>query len=273
MNVFELEDYKKIVRQALVEKKKIAGTQFSFQNLAAACGIEKAFLSRVLNGKSHLSANQLLLACEFLEFKKPERDYLLQVWLMQRATNRKQREALLLEVRRLQQAMRRTEESVEVNPLQVSTQKHVEYFLEPNAQLVHMFVAIDAYRTQIRTIAEKLSMSTQELERILSLLMSLGAIEVKKGQLSVASTEYHLPSGSPVFKAYRNNLRVKALAKMSGLENEKAYSFSAVFCATDKVKQKLQSEFLEYLSRSRKLIGDAPSEHVYQLNFDLFQWD
>lgn len=273
MNIFEHEDYKFIVREALLARKKMLGSAHTFHKLAEHCGIENAFLSRVLKGTSHLSANQLLLAADYLDFGRDESCYLLHVWLYQRATQKKQRERLHAELKAMQLALRKTEENVDVAAVQTSAEGIIDYFLNPDAQLVHMFLAIDRYRHHLHSIAEKLTLSDKEFESILLLLMKLGAVEVKKGLPTVVKDDLHLPGSSPIFRAYRNQLRLKSLAKSQSLPTDACYTFSALFSADEKTKQSLQTAFLKFLNEARKSVGQAANEHVYQLNFDLLRWD
>lgn len=67
MDVFNSTDYKYFLREALHEKRRQVNASFTYERMARACGINKTYLSRVLNSEAaHLSEEQLYLAATYL---------------------------------------------------------------------------------------------------------------------------------------------------------------------------------------------------------------
>src|SRR5690349_11834242 len=79
MQVYESKSYKTYLRDALLQKKQaVSASRYTYDRMARACGIQKTYLSRVLNSDgSHLSDDQLYLACRFLGVGIEEREFLL----------------------------------------------------------------------------------------------------------------------------------------------------------------------------------------------------
>jgi len=82
----------------------------------------------------------------------------------------------------------------------------------------------------------------------------------------------HLPKQSPVYRSWRNQLKLLAINKIDTLADDQAYSFSVVFSANDDIRKEIHSRFLAYLKGVEELVGDAPQEHAYQMSFELFPW-
>src|SRR5438067_732825 len=79
MRVYDCDSYKSFLRTSLLQKKQaVSSSRYTYERMARACGIQKTYLSRVLNSDaSHLSDDQLYLACRFLGVGLVERDFLL----------------------------------------------------------------------------------------------------------------------------------------------------------------------------------------------------
>ncbi len=57
-----------------------------------------------------------------------------------------------------------------------------------------------------------------------------------------------------------------------GLEQNDKYNFTVSFTANEEAKEKIRLEFLKMLNFIEKAVTQAPSEKLYQMNFDLFKW-
>jgi len=54
--------------------------------------------------------------------------------------------------------------------------------------------------------------------------------------------------------------------------SERDYSLSVIMTADPKMQAKLRARFLDFLKDAEAMVKDAPSEELYQMNFDLFCW-
>ena len=77
---------------------------------------------------------------------------------------------------------------------------------------------------------------------------------------------------SPVFRPWRNQLKLLCLDRLSRRGQKSDYSFSVCFSATDKVRDRIKGDFLELLKRVEAEVGAARQEEAYQMSFELFAW-
>ncbi|MGK5084489.1 DUF4423 domain-containing protein [Bdellovibrionota bacterium FG-1] len=272
MDLFLCDDYKKILRNR-VEKLKTQNKRMTFQNLATFCRIQKTYLSRVFShDKNHLSPDQFYLALEFLGFSNEERNYLHLVFERQRTDLAQRRENLALQIETIRKVRLRTESHLTISPTAVQQQDWTDYYLDPNCQLVHLFLTVPKYAEQAELIRKKLELPKRRFDEILKRLLRMGVISVEPEGYKVVREQMHLPSESPLLGPYRTLLRIKGLERMQKLSSDEAYTFSVVFSASPKEKKWIQTEFLALLKRIEKTVAKAPATEVYQMSFDLFDW-
>ncbi len=272
MDIFLFPDYKAAISAYAVEKKRLLGARFTFERMARSLGVQKTYLSRVLNSEgSHLSQDQLFRAAAFLGLAKDERRYLSLLLERDRTTVEERRRELDEEINATAQTYRRSESHIKVDPT-LSIGELADYYLDPDVTLTHMFLAVERFRKDVRTIAAQLGVPPEAMASILQRLERLGMIVADNGGYRLQRETVHLPVDSPVFKPYRAMQRLKAIERCQKLPTDRAYNFSAVFSATQEVKDKIQVLFFALLKEAQTIVSSSPDEDVYQMNFDLFDW-
>jgi hypothetical protein len=270
--IFNQTDYRKALKTRLIEKKSAFPDQYSYQTLAAACKIQKTYLSRFFRGLAHLNADQMFLASDFLDFNSKEQYFLRLLHEIDRSTIEKRRLQLLQELRKIQQENTQTgkhlqaKESIPSDPL-IGT-----YFLDPLMHIVHMFLTIDSFRKQPKLIANSLSISSQQLSQILEHLDRMGLIKCLKNDIKVLKDNLHLPSQSQYAKPFRMLIRNLAMGKTQNITNEDGYFFSAVFSADQHFINSARNQFNNFIPKIEKQVLSGQIENVYQMHIDLFKW-
>lgn len=272
MLIYSSTDYKAILKDSLLEKKAVLGSHYTFQRMATACRIEKAYLSRTLNGDAHLNADQLHLACRFLGFSSEEEDYLHLLLRQTRAAVPSYRKKLEKEIRSLQKRVNLTESHIKAEPHAKDSVEMMEYFLDPNVQLVHMFLTVKRFAEDPKLIAPILQITMDRVLELVAKLERLEFIQLRGSSYQVLRNNLHLSSESHHFRLYRQLTRLKSMERLQNLSNDQAYSFSVSFSATTKVRKQLQDEFMKFLSKAEASVKQSDGEDVFQMNFDLFPW-
>ena len=67
--------------------------------------------------------------------------------------------------------------------------------------------------------------------------------------------------------------RLHALEHIRKKPLHSQYAFSGYFSADPKTRDEVQAEFLNFLKRMEKKVAYAPAEAVYQVGFDLLNWE
>ncbi len=272
------QDYRDILHAAVLERKAKLGRACTFAKMAAACKLQRPYLSSVLQGHGHLSADQLYLACDFLGFTDTESELISLLYELERSGCAKRRRALERKIKAHEQAALTTGQHLAAKPLATDTSALQEFYLDLEAQLVHMFLAVPKFRNEPVHMQQALQLDGERLQQQLLKLERAGIIRlvgtgpVAHRQVEVLVEALHLPAESPLFPIYRMQMRLKALERMQTRPQDQPYSFSVLFAAGDETKRKIQARFLEFIAWAEDLAISAPSSQVYQLNFDLLQW-
>lgn len=82
----------------------------------------------------------------------------------------------------------------------------------------------------------------------------------------------HLPKESYLFEAQRKLFLYRCLEHQDRTRSESDYNFGVTFTASPEVKEEIRKKFAEFLSSIQPLVEESDPEHVYQLNFDIFNW-
>lgn len=273
MHIFSEKSYKTIIKQAVEGKKAVVGAAaFSFQGLAAACGIQKTYLSRVLNGDGHLNSDQLYLGLSYLGLSSDESDYVMLLHEWERSTVPARRKSLEEELRQARIANTKTEKHLEADVSLNDKIDSTAYYLNVNTQLVHMFLTIPHYAEAPTTISKALGISEATMTGILRLLSQLGIITYKGGRIVVLRDALHLPKDAPLTRPYRTMMRLKALERLQSDGIHEPYAYSLFFSGNEDARAAIQGLFFEFLKKAEKIIRPAKCERVYQMQFDLLDW-
>lgn len=273
MDIWEYDSYKLYLRDLLRIKKRKIGNQFTYQKMAEGCGIQKTYLSRVLNSEfGHLSSDQLYGGCEFLAIPEKEREYLFLLREHEQSQLQSRREEISSQISELRSQIMKTDAHISEDVKSDDSLKFAHYYLEPNVLLTHIFLSVERYRSNIKMIRDKLDISEAEFSVCLNTLEQMGLIAVGHDGYTIKREKSHLPSNSFIYKPYRALQRLKALERIQKLSEDQAYTFSVVFSATLKEKKLIQKKFLSMLKEISNSVSNAPGEEVFQMNFDLFDW-
>lgn len=271
MDIYDYTDYKKIIRAATVALRQKYGQRYTFEKMANACGIQKTYLSRVLNGKGDLSADQLYSACEFLGLSSDEAYFVECVRDFQVSYNPKRREWLKKKIESFRSKRLKTETAVKVNPVEDSEQVW-EYYSDFNLHLTHLLLTIREYAQAPEKISDILKILPTELEKKVRKLENWGLALRKGSKIEVKSFNQHLPEHSAVFKTFAISQRLKTIEKLNREKAENDYFFSALVSADADFQTNLRKQILSLLEEARKQTEKSEPEHVYQLNIDFFAW-
>lgn len=273
MQIYAETSYKNIIRQAVETKRAVVGVEhFSYQGLASACHVQKTYLSRVLNGEGQLSADQLFLGLSYLEFDADEQRYILLLHQWERSEVPSRRKILEDELKQIRFAQTKTERHLQTSSSLSEKKDATMYYLNVNAQLVHMFLTIPHYAEAPSSIAKALGLSDEAMTKILRLLSQLGIISYKNHKIVVESDSLHLPKDAPLASSYRTMMRLKALERMQNESTNEQYGYSLFFSADEDARAAVQGLFFEFLKKAEKVIRPAKCTKVYQMQFDLIDW-
>jgi uncharacterized protein (TIGR02147 family) len=271
MNIFVENNYRQVLKR-FVEERKAVDTKFHFQAIADATKIPKSYISKVMTQKAHFNQDQLYLFCDHVGMNDHQRKFMSLLLEWERCVVKKRKSALNEEINLARAAALDTQKHIQASTDAIDEQIIRDYFLEPWHQIVHICLSIPKYQTNANALAADLNISASRLRTIIANLEGWGVIEHTKGSFRTLIKNFHLPKTSPVFSAWRNQLKLFSMERLGRSDSEEDYSFMATFSATPKVRDKIKGEFLEFLKKTEALVRSSPQEAAFQVNFDLFGW-
>lgn len=271
MIIFDFDDYKLALRDLLERKREQHGSRFTFEKMAIACGIQKTYLSRVLNGKGHLNPDQLFAACEFLSLREVEIDFLQLLRERQDSVHPRRLNLLKKKIEALKAARLKSENTLKTKNT-FKLEQAIDYYTNFNLHLTHLLLTIPRFSASPQDICGTLNISVSELNENLEKLERWGLVKRKGAKVVAEEVSQHLPADSPVFGTFATLQRIKAMEKMNQSKREEDYFFSVLFSAEAGYQVVLRKKLLALLEEARGSIEKGKQEEVFQLNIDLFRW-
>ncbi|OQW50509.1 MAG: hypothetical protein A4S09_01575 [Proteobacteria bacterium SG_bin7] len=271
-NIYKTDDYRKALRSTVYHHKENLGIKRSFQKMAEHCRVQKTYLSKVLNQGGNLTRDQLYLACDYLNLKDNETEFLMTLHELDDAIVLPRQKKLRERIEKMRSQYLKTEAHIDAPASTVKTVDLQTYYLDPLLQLIHIMLTISKYSKDPKLISKSLAITEPIISDKLRILERLRVIEVVEEGIKVLNTELHLSADSEIFSAYRKLMRLTAINRLDQLDSKKAYSFSVIFSSSPVVREEIQEHFLKFLNKVKKLVSGGDEREVYQMNFDLFDW-
>lgn len=269
MNIYKENDYRKILRSLVEERKKIDAT-VNFQAMAEFCGCPKSYLSKVLAGQANLNSDQIFLACDYLTLKEMDRCYISLLLESERTEIPGRKKILEKEIAALK--VRCIESKEHITADIQSSGKNDVYYYDPLNQIVHLCLSVEKFRRNPMRIAPALKTAPSKIIRAIDTLEELGYIERMGDEILVRENHIHLARTAKVYKTWRNELKLASIAHLNQSSEDEDYSFSVIFSGNTEARESIRQLFLKFLKETEDIVKKAPSESVYQMSFDLFEW-
>lgn len=267
------DDYRTLIRETTLERKKNLGQHFSFQSVAKACRVPKTYLSTVLRGNGHLNSEQVFLACDYLGMTEFETDFVLTLYELQRAVVPKRKKFLAERLLKLRNNASLTEKHIHAKKPETNGTANIDhYYLDPLVQIIHIALTCPNYAANIDALALALQLPKERVSQIISQLCRMGLVELTKQGCRVTEENLHLSRESHIYPAHRRLIRMAALEKFDRNASPHDYSFAAVFTANQEGREKIQAEFLKFLKKAQAVSTTTNSAEVYQMTFDFVRW-
>jgi len=256
------------------DRRKRFGSRFTFEKMAVACGVQKTYLSKVLNSSAHLNQDQLFAAVEYLNLEPSDYEYLSLLRESQSGLNSKRLKMIQEKINQIRKSKLKTEAVINIDPDQSIENLQWEYYTDIELQLVHMFLTVNTYSREPLRIISKIGIDELKLQNILLKLQRWKLIKYDGQKYLCSDPMRHLAEDSPVFKTFAILMRLKTIENihLKNVTHNLDYFFSVMFSANPKIQEKLKKNLLNFIKETQKEVVTSKSEEVYQLNIDFFKW-
>jgi len=265
---YETDDYRIILGKLIQGQKK---NKLSLTQIANDSGIQASYLSSVVNGKTHLSQDQLFAICGLLKLSDTETDYLLLLLDWERSGFHSRKAVLKKKIDELRDNGLRIEKILSIKGKKVEAAPDA-YYLDPHVAILHLYLEGHSSKQDIAGISQDLRLSANKVQDILQILKSLGLIKKVEDRWQVQKHDFHLSSDSPIVKMNQLAFRSLAIERILSLPASKHYSFGATISLSEEDATQIRVEFLKFIDRCQAIVSESNSTKLMQLNFDLFPW-
>lgn len=275
MSVFAQKDYKSALLLLIETKRQLSHEPklWTLTAIADACGIQKTYLSRVLNDEAHLSEDQLYLALEYLNASEGECGFVALLHRRDRSQIGERRKKIETEISDFRRDMIDTKDHLRSETSSISTSEMNLYYLDPIIQLIHLFLTIPRYAENPQQLTTKLGISSEFLSQSMESLRGLGVITIRDRKIVVLKDSLHLSSDSHVIRPYQILSRLKGLEKLQKSRGKEQFAYSLYFSADDEARAQILTAFMAFLRQTEKIVRPAACDKVFQINFDLYDWE
>lgn len=258
--IYDQADYTDILKSTL-EERKLYNSAYSLRALARDLNMESANLSKILSGQKGLSEEKALIICEKLGFTDEESSYFCDLVNVKHARSRKKRE---LAKSRLESYLAKSS----VREIKEDVFKIIsDWYHYATLELI----TIKGFKSDIKWIAKKLSISSQTAQDAIDRLKNLELIEIKNGKILSTGVQLETTNGvsSKSIKKLNKQLIKKAESAITGQNvNERHLSTLTLAVSREDIKEygelieKFKREFDQFSIKQGK--KNKPDE-VYSL--------
>lgn len=274
MNLYDFDNYKKALKAFMSHRRQIFGGKFTFEKMAIHCGVQKTYLSKVMNSHAHLNPDQLFSACEYLKMSLDEIEFLLLLRESEIALNAKRGDLLNKKIDKIRIDKLKITSEIQSHSMESIGPHRWEYFTNIELQLIHLFLTIPQYSKNPELICAKIGIEQNRLFLLINKLKDWNLVQSKNNEYLTTDPNLHLPEDSPVFQIFSILNRIKTIEKIkqTKLDSTEDYFFSVIFSSELKFQNILKKKLLDFIKQTQTEVLKQKSEQVYQLNIDFFSW-
>jgi uncharacterized protein (TIGR02147 family) len=260
---FNFSDYKDFLKAAIAGNK----AERAFQTkLAEHGGIQKSFLSQVMNSHVHLLPDHAAAMSAFLALSEAEAAYFVDLVALARAGSSSLKAILKKRMSSLKAAQANPTERFKWPELEAKVQEI--YYSSWHWGAIHMLVSIPKYKS-VAAIAERLGLPARVVEEALAGLEKMKLVSPAKGGWATTGNYTYLPNFSPMTSANHMNWRQRALENVQSMD-ETALHYSAAFTLSQADFFELKELIVEFIERMNQKISPSAPEEAAAFTCDFF---
>lgn len=259
--IFTFKDYKKYLQ------RRIGDIRGESTKIAAACGCEKSYLSRVLSSEVQITPDHAFRMSEYWQLDPQEQEYFLLLVDEARSGDPQLRKHLQSKMATLKKQNEDLKNISERNVLEESAEE-IWYNSSWLHCAAHMLTALPQQTTL--KMVQRLHVSAPMIESVLVQLQKMGYVSKKQDYWHYKDGQAHLNRLSPLVAFHHANWRNRALSDLLDVKNESIHFTNVQSLSLDDC-EKLRQLILRFIQDSNKLMGPSRSEELICLNLDFFK--
>jgi len=233
---------------------------------AAAC--QTAYISQVVLGSAHLSAEQAEKLAHFFKFSEEETGYFILLVQKDRAGTESLRKHCLRQISKIQEQRAQLKNRVEAKT-QLNSEAQSTYFSSWIYSAIHVLTTIPEFQNRER-IATHLQLPLSVVDEVLKFLVSVQLVINEKGRLKPGIARMHLPHDSPVISKHHINWRLQSVRDLE-LRNDESLHYSSCVSLSKKDAAAIRKQLLSSIESIKAKVKESSEEVLYSFCLDLFE--
>jgi uncharacterized protein (TIGR02147 family) len=265
VNIFDEDDYKKILR-ALVKEKSDSKRGF-YRKMAEYLGVNPSLISQVVSGSRDFTEEQTVSICEFLGLPKLESRYLLTLVQVARAGSVQLKSYHLETLTAIKiQATNLSERVSKTRSL--SDAEKAKFYSSWVYSAIQLCSTLDK-PMRFKDVCSKFNLPPSDAQRIIGFLQEIGLIIDDRGVYKPGPSDTHLEKASPYISNLHRNWRLKAMQLADAIRDEELM-YTCNFSVSRKDFATIREIFFKTIQDFLDTAQKSPAEEIAQFNLDLF---
>lgn len=236
--------------------------------LAAAMNCQAAYVSHVLAGDRHFSAEQAERAADFFGLNGDEAEYFLLLVEVAKAGTGELRRLLSRQLDRRREDYREIKSRIRVNE-SVSVEDQIQYYSSWHFQAIRMLLTIPETRTP-KAIADRLGLSLGRVREVLDFFLERGLAKREGDEYVTTAKHVHLKSDSPLISKLHANWRVHALQSLDRRHPDDLHYSSAITLSKADIG-KIREILVNAITEAHKVLGPSKEERLCAFALDFYE--
>jgi len=268
MKIYQYDSYISFLRDQ-IEATRRPGIM---TELARIAGCNRTYLSQVLGGKAHLTADHAINLAEAFYLDEEQADFFLLLLLRERSANKIARQKLERKIERVRETKLKFEPKVDpaFTKKKISEENFLRYHADWRYQAAVSLTLLPHSQT-ISAISAKLGVSLAEGNKLLETLSEWQLIKKRGDRYLHAGKSIEKPNAGPVLALQHAGWRAKAVDQIhrgGGLHVSSNLTLSSADALI------LKSKLLAFFEENRQLVYHSkPLEEAYAFGCDFFRLD
>lgn len=264
--VYAYADYKTLVRELIAAQSN--GGRGVRRLLAEALRCQVAFISHVLAGQYHFSAEQAEGCARFFGLPKEETEFFLLLVSENRAATPELRSLYqrMLEERRTQNRQLQSRTKIHQT---IGREEQATYYSHWYYAAVHMLLTIPAFRTP-EAIRQRLKISAKVVQEVLKFLTRTGLARQENKNYLPGPALLHLAPDSPLIARHHANWRLAAIGALAD-EGLQDLHYSGIVSCSAAALPEVRARVAKCLEECMDIIKPSPEERLAVLCLDWFE--
>ena len=264
MSIFETVEY----RQFLKSWAELKG-RGEWTRLASHLGISSTMMSQIMNENRELNHELANEVCEYLGFSEDETNYFFLLVDLKRAGTERLRARLRKRIKEEQTRASQLSKRLNQNRELSDATKSI-FYSDWIYSGIRNLASVGEFST-VDTIAKRLGLTRQQVQRVIDFLVQSGLCELKGSQITIGPNKTHVGSDSPWVSQHHRNWRVKAMSEMRHRPEENLF-YTGPMSLSQESAREIRRRIPTFLEDVYKIVGPSESETVRCLNIDWFEY-